>query len=120
VIGTVVNATHTLHVGFWHPMNQLESDVPEGELPAEFALAHGEANPGCALGSMVYAVPKASRVTIRLFDVSGREVQTLVDGEVEPGYHSADLRAGGLAGGIYFCRMEAEDFSTTLKLVLLR
>jgi hypothetical protein len=59
-------------------------------------------------------------VTIRLFDLSGREIQTVLDGEVEPGYHHIHLPSSTLVAGIYFCHMEAEAFSATLKLVLLK
>ncbi|MFC1572711.1 hypothetical protein ACFL6M_03840 [Candidatus Eisenbacteria bacterium] len=79
----------------------------------------------CTLGqaaveSIIYAVPVPSQVVIRLFEVTGRTVQTLVDGHVEPGYHRATLGTRGLTAGVYFCRMDAKGFSTSKKPVLLR
>lgn len=45
---------------------------------------------------------------------------TLASGWAEPGYHETALRMPGLAGGIYFCRMDAKGFSATRKLVLVK
>jgi hypothetical protein len=117
----------TLYVqssGFWYPTQHCYpfSSVPDptAALPTEYSLAHGSPNPLGAVGSIVYAVPVAGHVRIGLYDVTGREVQRLVDEPVESGQHEANLRTPDLAAGIYFCRMEARGFAATRKLVLLR
>ena len=122
VVGLAANAHYRHYAGFWYPTSYHYSEVldPLAGMPIEFALGYGTPNPLGAAGSIVYAVPKAGHVTIRLFDVTGRRVQTLANGHVEPGYHEARLRPQGLAGGIYFCRMDAAGFSATKRFVLLR
>jgi hypothetical protein len=121
-VGVVSNATHTHSIGFWYTTFPEFSDVPESPEtpPTAFALSLGAGNPAGATASLVYAVPVAGQVRIGLYDVAGREVARVVDGHVEPGYHRANLRAGELGAGIYFCRMEARGFADTRKLVLLR
>ena len=57
---------------------------------------------------------------MKLYDVSGREVRTVVDEDLDPGHCRRILDAEGLASGVYFCRMEAGDFVKTRKLVLLK
>lgn len=121
-IGRAGNAFYLHHAGFWYPTSYHYSEVlePRPGLPIEFALGYGTPNPLSAAGSIVYAVPTQSHVAIRLFDVTGRQLQTLVNGHVEPGYHEARLRPQGLSGGMYFCRMDAEGFTATKRFVLLR
>ena len=121
-VGVTTSATQIHEIGFWYAPGGGFSDVsdPLSATPTEFALNLAGANPAGSLSRIAYAVPAPAHVTIRLFDITGREVRTLVAGQVEPGYHEADLRAPGLMGGIYFCRMDAGNFSATRKLVLLR
>jgi hypothetical protein len=57
---------------------------------------------------------------VKLYDVCGREVLVLLDAKLEPGYHTTSVEGTGLASGIYFCRMSANGFSQTRRLVLLR
>ena len=70
--------------------------------------------------SFRFAVPKDARVTVKLYNVTGREVRTLADDEFEPGRHTAVLDATGLSSGVYFCRMVSGRFVETRKLVLLK
>ncbi len=122
VVGTTTSVLYIHNIGFWAPMGQGFSGAPEPlpGTPTEFALNLGGSNPSGSLTRIAYAVPVPTRVTIRLFDITGREVWTFAAGNVEPGYHETDLRTPGLAGGIYFCRMDAKGFSATKKLALLR
>ena len=121
-VGSVSNAFYVLGAGFWYPTFGHVCAIPESwpDVPAEFALHFANGNPAGVLGSVVFAVPIPGHVSIRLFDVTGREVHRVVKGHMEVGYHQAALNTSGLVGGVYFCRMEAQGFSTTKKLVLLR
>jgi flagellar hook assembly protein FlgD len=74
---------------------------------------------------IAYHVPRESEVTIRIYDVSGRVVRTLVDGVVEAGRHAAVWNGRNDAGesvgsGVYFCTMEAPDFHESRKMTLLK
>ena len=57
---------------------------------------------------------------ILVFDILGREIQKVVDDTVDPGLHKVEWDPEGVAGGVYFYRMEAGGFLITKKLVLLR
>jgi flagellar hook assembly protein FlgD len=64
-------------------------------------------------------------VHLAIYNVAGRLVRTLVDGEVDPGYHSVvwdgrDNNGVEVGSGVYFCRMEAEGFDDSTKMVLLK
>jgi len=72
-----------------------------------------------------YSVDKRQRIRIKIYDLSGREIRTLVDGEVEKGIHSIqwDGKNGEsrrVPAGIYFCRMKSKDRTQSLKMVLFR
>jgi hypothetical protein len=100
------------------------SSVAEGEAPT-FRLHPNVPNPFGVSTMIRYDVPGESRVRIRVFDVAGRLVRTLVDGERIRGagltvWDGGDDAGRFVASGIYFCRLEASGLTDTRKLVLLR
>jgi parallel beta-helix repeat protein len=95
------------------------------ELPLVFRLVGNTPNPFNPVTKIAYHVPHESDVTIRVYDVAGRVVTTLVDGVVEPGRHQAvwnGLNDQGetVSSGVYFCTMEAPDFHDNRKMTLLK
>jgi hypothetical protein len=70
---------------------------------------------------ILYQVPYQTYVKIGVYDVSGRFVYEVVDGEVEPGNHSFDLKGYSrtLASGVYFVKMVTDDYKKTVKVVIL-
>ena len=96
--------------------------VPNVEKPAfveEFVLLPSYPNPFNSTTSISYQIPDASHVTLRIFDISGREVTTLINGTVKAGYHQTVWNANA-PSGIYICRMEAGGLTRSVKLVLCR
>ena len=105
-------------------------DGKEG-LPTSFALLQNYPNPFNPTTTIRYALPVQSTVTLRVFDVIGREVATLVSGTVSAGYHDvawSTISSSGafLASGIYFYRIEArptdgsDAFVQLKKMMLLK
>ncbi|MEW6751017.1 MAG: T9SS type A sorting domain-containing protein [Candidatus Latescibacterota bacterium] len=95
-------------------------DDPEAAAPQGFSLAQGYPNPFNAATTLAFTVPHAARVRLQVFDGLGREVATLVDGAVSPGRHAVRFAPTDLATGVYFCRLQAEGFVQTRRLVLAR
>lgn len=109
--------------GFWHGLYGYVSDAPEpivDVVPTRFELGACRPNPIASASTMRYAVPRPAYVSIRLYDITGRVVLTLVDGHVDPGYHDVPLPSGRLASGIYFCCMRSEGFSATRRLLFMK
>jgi hypothetical protein len=93
------------------------------QLPGRFMLEQNYPNPFNPSTELSFDVRDVSRVTLRIYDLLGREVATLVDGVREPGRYSAAWDASRMPGGIYFAKMTAaggEQYEATRKLVLLR
>jgi hypothetical protein len=95
------------------------------ENPPAFRLHQNMPNPFNPSTMIRYDVPTAGRVRIRVFDVAGRLVRTLID-RVEPQgagfavWDGGDDEGRSVTSGVYFCRMDAPGFSDTRKMVLLR
>jgi len=89
-------------------------------LPEGFTLRQNFPNPFNPSTLIEYAVPERTHVRILVFDILGREIHTVLDETAEPGLHTLEWNPEGVAGGVYFYRMEAGGFIITKKLVLLR
>ena len=96
-------------------------DTESSELPETFVLKAAYPNPFNPTTTITYGLPAASEVSITATDLLGRQVATLVAGDMKAaGYHTVQLNAGGLASGTYLIRMEAGDFVATQQVVLLK
>ncbi|WP_263784386.1 Ig-like domain-containing protein [Salinibacter grassmerensis] len=89
-------------------------------VPEQFALRNSAPNPARGAATIAFSVPEQTHVTIDVFDVLGRKVATLTDGQKEPGQHDVRLNARSLSSGTYFYRMSAEGFSKTRRLSVVR
>jgi len=90
------------------------------EIPDSYSLSQNYPNPFNPTTTITYKVPFESRVTIKVFDVLGKEVKTLID-KIEPaGDHSIVFDASRLSSGIYFYRMITGTFSQTNRMMLIK
>ena len=93
---------------------------PWPQLPAQYALLQNFPNPFNPTTRIRYTLPVSGYVTIKVYDLLGRNVATLVDEFQTAGEKFIDLDAGGLSSGVYFYQMKAGEFTDTEKLVILR
>jgi len=92
----------------------------EQSIPESFYLANAYPNPFNSTTRLSYGLPVAAALSLRLYDVSGRHIATLVDEYVQAGIHTAVLQSDNLASGIYFVRVEALGEALTQKVLLVR
>jgi hypothetical protein len=101
---------------FWNGNPQATDQIA----PSSYALDQSYPNPFNPATTIHYAVPSAGPVTLRVFDVTGREVATLDEGMRQPGRYAVTWDASNLAGGVYFYRLSAAGFMETRSMVLLK
>ena len=88
--------------------------------PKEFNLSQNYPNPFNPSTVIKYALPVQSSVMIKVYDIAGKEVRTLVDQTVQAGEHSVEFSANGLASGMYFYSITSGSFSKVMKMVLVK
>jgi hypothetical protein len=90
------------------------------QAPLTFELEQNYPNPFNPTTSIQYALPQAAYVSLKIYNVLGLEVATLVNGEQSVGYKSVQFDATNLPSGVYVYRIEAGTFSATKKLLLMK
>jgi parallel beta-helix repeat protein len=92
--------------------------VTPKDLPVEFALGQNYPNPFNPSTLIQYSVAAAGPVRLTVYDITGREVATLVNGQMEPGRYSVQWNAKNFASGVYIYRLNAGKFTSVKKLLL--
>jgi len=90
------------------------------KIPETFVLKQNYPNPFNPSTKISYLLPKASEVTLVVYDLLGREVVTLVNEFRTAGTHTVEFNASNLASGVYLYRIEAGDFKDTKKMLLVK
>jgi len=91
-----------------------------GTLPTVYGLEQNYPNPFNPSTDISFALPVAGRVNLTVYNVLGQEVQTLVDQHMEAGVHTVTWQASDYSSGVYFYRLNAEKYSKTMKMMLLK
>jgi hypothetical protein len=100
----------------------------EHEIPMTALLKQNYPNPFNPTTTIQYQIPRqidggqatAGRVVLKIYNLLGQEVATLVDEIQEPGFRSVVWNAGDVASGVYFYRLQTSSFVQTRKMLLLR
>jgi hypothetical protein len=90
------------------------------DLPVQFELFQNYPNPFNPSTTINFALPEQSDVTIRIYDVMGRRIATLLNENRTAGYHNVVWDAGSVASGTYFYRIQAGEFASVRKLTLVK
>ena len=91
-----------------------------GSVPSDYYLSQNYPNPFNAVTKFSYGLPEAVRLSIRVYDVAGHLVTTLVNGYQSAGHHTATWDARSMSSGVYLVRMESASFSSVRKVMLVR
>ena len=103
--------------GTFEYSNEINVDVT---VPLEFALDQNYPNPFNPSTTISYSIPVKSRVTLKIFNALGKEIITLVNEEKSEGNYDVKFDASGIPSGIYFYKLNAGEFSSTKKMILLK
>jgi hypothetical protein len=96
------------------------TEVQPGEGPVTYALHQNYPNPFNPSTRIEFDLPSSTYVSLKVYDVLGREVASLLEGVSEAGRRHAEFSADRLGSGIYFCTLKAGAYTRTMKMVLLR
>jgi len=118
------NATESkgiLSFAFNHPFGK---DVPASEdkdnLPKQYDIWQNYPNPFNSSTSIKYALPEPAYVTIKIYNILGQLVTSLVNSYISPGYHQAVWSTANISSGIYFYKIQAGEYSQAKKMLLLK
>jgi len=122
-VGQMTNTTHKMQVGFWNAYYQaviVNVEDEEAGLPMTYKLEQNYPNPFNPSTIIKFAVPERSMVQIKIYDILGSEIVTLVNEEMEMGWYEKVFNASGYASGMYIYRMQAGDYISTKKMLLVK
>jgi len=109
-------------------LNDISPDTPEitgkdtsvvgNNIPKEFSISQNYPNPFNPSTKIKFSIPQASNVKITVFDITGKEVSTLINNQVEAGIHTVNFDSKDLSSGVYFYNITAGSFTKTMKMIL--
>ena len=111
-LGEVINYQITL--------DPLSVDQINSLIPEKYELAQNYPNPFNPVTTIQYSLPQRSNVTLKIYDVLGKEIAVLVNEEKDRGVYNVSFDASHLSSGVYFYRLQAGSFGSTKKMILLR
>lgn len=109
--GTILKTSNGGSIGIQQTSNSL---------PDKFYLEQNYPNPFNPNTNIEFSLPKNSFVKLKVFDLLGREVANLVNENLSAGSYKYDFNASALTSGIYFYKLETDNFSETRKMVLVK
>jgi hypothetical protein len=109
--------------GVWRrPLSEIVTSVENNSttLPSEFLLSQNYPNPFNPSTTFRYSIPTQSKVEIKVFDILGNEIATLMDEEKSVGTYEVTWYAEQLQSGVYFYQLRANEYAQTRKMILLK
>lgn len=98
---------------------ELSNEVIIGT-PTKYALSQNFPNPFNPSTTISYEIPASNFVSLKIYDMMGKEVANLVNATQEAGFYTVKFDASKLASGVYFYKLQANDFTATKKLMLMK
>jgi len=96
------------------------TSVEDGLAPQEFALFQNYPNPFNPSTKIKFALPAKMYLTLSVYNIIGKKITEIFKGEMDEGYHEAIFYASGLSSGVYFYKIESENFKSTKKMIFMK
>jgi hypothetical protein len=90
------------------------------EVPQQFVLYQNYPNPFNPATKITFDLPQSTNISLKIYNLLGKEIQTLANGFKHAGRYTVDFNSTGLASGVYFYKLEAAEFSLTKKMILAK
>ena len=91
-----------------------------GAIPEKYELSQNYPNPFNPITNIKFQIVERGSVTLKIYDILGNEVTTIINKELEAGYYKYDWDASELASGVYLYRIRAGKYVETKKMLLLK
>jgi len=104
----------------WYPEITVGVKEIPNSVPTKFSLSQNYPNPFNPTTNIKYSIPQSGFVTLRVFNLLGQEVASLVNQNQKPGEYIVDFDASNLASGIYLYKIQSGDFTLTKKMMILK
>ena len=99
---------------------QVNKSIGEDNLPTVYSLQQNYPNPFNPVTQIKYSIAKDELVTLKVYDVLGNEIATLVNTQQQPGSYEISWDASNFASGIYFYQLKAGNFNAIKKMILIK
>ena len=96
------------------------TSIADNHLPAQLKLYQNYPNPFNSETTIPFSIHKPSNVSIKIFNINGREIETVIDQNLTPGNHTAKWNAGTFSSGMYYYQLKVDRFIETKKLLLIK
>lgn len=96
------------------------SNTVEVGAPGKYSLSQNYPNPFNPVTKISFTIAAAGQVTLKVYDISGREVRTLVNEVKNPGFYTVDFNGSNLSSGIYIYKISSGNYSETKKMTIVR
>jgi photosystem II stability/assembly factor-like uncharacterized protein len=126
IMALAVDSLGYLYAGTWgtgiykSAKSVTSVNSPLDEKPKSFSLFQNYPNPFNPMTTIRFDVPVASDVSLKIYDILGREVAVLANDRKQPGHYETRWNAASYASGVYFYRLQANGFVETKKLLLMK
>lgn len=96
-------------------------DIPmHGIMPEEYSLSQNYPNPFNPATNIKFSLPVSGQASLKVYDMLGREVKTLINEDMPAGYYDVNFDASGLSSGVYFYTLTSGNFTSSNKMILLK
>ena len=89
-------------------------------IPTQFELKNAYPNPFNSITNIEFSIPMDSYVTVKIYNLLGKEISTLVDDPLQTGFHNVNWDADQFASGVYFIKLNTGDYTQSQKLMLIK
>lgn len=122
LVGQTTNAVTTVNAGYLYNKGKLIKDYENqiNQVPEKFELKQNYPNPFNPVTTIEFAIPKQTLVNLTIFDIHGRKVLTLVNETLISGSYKIRFDAKDYGSGVYFYRIQTDEFVDIKKLILIK
>ncbi len=117
--GDSLKSSQTFNITFKRD-NQIGIQQIGTEIPGSFALSQNYPNPFNPATIIRFSIPKNSFVSLKVYDLSGKEISNLINENLTAGNYEADFDGSGISSGVYFYRLQTDGFTDTKRMTLVK